>query len=205
MINEFINNFQKILELSMIYVVYLAEVIERVDDYLIHINHIEPLEIEALILKYWEDIWNYAFVLTNKHDVADDIAQDTFINAFLSVQGFRGQSTVKTWLLKICRNQVINYKRSAFFRRMVPVAFVMTSAESASAESTFFANSMVDAVWKHLLALPCKYREVLLLEIRYSFSYEEMADFLGITEGTVKSRLHRARAKMRKKIEEEKQ
>jgi RNA polymerase sigma-70 factor (ECF subfamily) len=174
-----------------------------VDDYLIHINRIEQPEIEALILKYWEDIWNYAFVLTNKYDVADDIAQDTFINAFLSIDGFRGHSTVKTWLLKICRNQVINYKRSAFFRRMIPVAHVITSADSASAESTFFDNAMVDAVWKHLLALPSKYREVLVLEIRYSFSYAEMADFLGITEGTVKSRLHRARTKMRKKIEEE--
>jgi RNA polymerase sigma-70 factor, ECF subfamily len=86
---------------------------------------------------------------------------------------------------------------------MIPVAFVMTSAKSASAESVFFENVMVDAVWKHLLALPNKYREVLLLEIRYSFSYAEMADFLGITEGTVKSRLHRARNAMRKKMEEE--
>jgi RNA polymerase sigma-70 factor (ECF subfamily) len=135
------------LELSDYCVVYLAEVLERVDDFLIHINRIEPLEIETLIGKYWGDIWNYAFVLTN--------------------------------------------------------AFVMTSAKSASAESVFFENVMVDAVWKHLLALPNKYREVLLLEIRYSFSYAEMADFLGITEGTVKSRLHRARNAMRKKMEEE--
>jgi RNA polymerase sigma-70 factor (ECF subfamily) len=112
------------LELLASCVVYLAEVLERVDDYLIHINRLEPPEIEVLIVKYWEDIWNYAFVLTNKHDVADDITQDTFINAFLSIDGFRGQSTVKTWLLKICRNKVINYKKSAFFRKMIPVSLV---------------------------------------------------------------------------------
>jgi RNA polymerase sigma-70 factor (ECF subfamily) len=191
------------LELSAISIVYLAEVLERVDDYLINITRIEPPEIEEIIVAYWEDIWNYAFVLTNKHDVADDIAQDTFIKAFLSVHGFRGQSTVKTWLLKICRNQVINYKRSAFFRRMIPVSLVISSTESASAESEFFANALVEVVWKHLFALPSKYREVLVLELRYSYSYAEMADFLGIAEGTVKSRLHRARTKMRKKIEEE--
>jgi RNA polymerase sigma-70 factor (ECF subfamily) len=81
----------------------------------------------------------------------------------------------------------------------------LSTSESASAESAFFANAMVEAVWKHLLALPSKYREVLVLEIRYSFSTAEMAGFLGIAEGTVKSRLHRARTKMRKKMEEEKQ
>jgi DNA-directed RNA polymerase specialized sigma24 family protein len=70
------------LELSDYCVVYLAEVLERVDDFLIHINRIEPLEIETLIGKYWGDIWNYAFVLTNKHSVGDDIAQETFINVF---------------------------------------------------------------------------------------------------------------------------
>jgi RNA polymerase sigma-70 factor (ECF subfamily) len=103
------------------------------DDYLININSIDPPTVESLVIKYWKDIWNFAFILTNKHDVADDIAQDTFVNAFLSLDSFRGESTVKTWLLKICRNQVINYKKSAFFRKIILDPFVKSYAESSSA------------------------------------------------------------------------
>jgi RNA polymerase sigma-70 factor (ECF subfamily) len=173
------------------------------DDYLININCIDPLTVESLVIKYWKDIWNFAFILTNKHDVADDLAQDTFVNAFLSLDSFRGESTVKTWLLKICRNQVINYKRSAYFRKMILVPFVKSSAKTSSAEAVFFDKIMVDDVWKHLLSLPYKYREVLVLEIRYGLSMTEVANFLSIAEGTVKSRLHRARVKMKKKMQEE--
>lgn len=173
------------------------------DHYLINVNNIDPPLIDELVVKYWKDIWNFAFILTNKHDVADDITQDTFVNAFLSLNSFRGGSTVKTWLLQICRNQAINYKRSAFFRRMIPVYVVKTSDKSASAESVFFAGALVDDIWQHLLSLPCKYREVLVLVTRYGFSIAEVADFLSIPEGTVKSRLHRARDKMRHKMQEE--
>jgi RNA polymerase sigma-70 factor (ECF subfamily) len=137
------------------------------DDYLINMNRIDPCVIDSLVIKYWKDIWNFAFGLTNS------------------------------------RNQVINYKRSAFFRRMIPVSVVKSSAESASAESVFFAGAFIDDVWQHLLTLPCKYREILVLEIRYGLSIAEVADFLSIAEGTVKSRLHRARVKMRKKMQEE--
>lgn len=173
------------------------------DHYLIYLNSIDPPLIDELVVKYWKDIWNFAFILTNKHEVADDIAQDTFVNAFISLDSFRGESTVKTWLLQICRNQVINYKRSAFFRRMIPVPVVKTSDKLASAEAVFFAGALVDDIWRHLLSLPCKYREVLVLVIRYGFSIAEVADFLSIAEGTVKSRLHRARFKMREKMQEE--
>lgn len=168
----------------------------------LEINRIDPPLIESLVVKYWKDVWNFAYILTKKHDAADDIAQDTFVSAFLSLDGFRGESTVKTWLLQICRNQAINYKRSAFFRKMIPVPVVKFSAISASAETIFFANAWMDDTWRYLLSLPKKYREVLVLEIRYGLSIREVSDLLHIPEGTVKSRIHRARAKMRKKMQE---
>ncbi|MFC4779410.1 RNA polymerase sigma factor [Paenibacillus sp. GCM10023252] len=172
------------------------------DHYLQYMNNIGPSEMETLIMRYWKDIWNYAYILTKKHDVADDLAQDTFVNAFLSLGQFRGESSVKTWLLRICRNLVINYKRSAFFRRVLPVAAVKPTLRAASAEHVAIANTQVDVIWQHLLSLPEKHREVIVLDIRYGLSISEMAEFLGIVEGTVKSRLHRARATMKKAMEE---
>ncbi|QNK59678.1 RNA polymerase sigma factor [Paenibacillus sp. PAMC21692] len=173
------------------------------DDYLVTITSLGPAEMELLIVKYWNDIWNYAFVLTKKHDMADDLAQETFVNAFLALNKFRGQSTVKTWLLKICHNLAINHRRSAFFRKVLPVPFVRFSEESPSAEAVYFARSRLDEVWSVLLTLPLKHREVLILEVRYGLSIADIANLLCIAEGTVKSRLHRARIKMRNKMLEE--
>jgi RNA polymerase sigma-70 factor (ECF subfamily) len=58
-------------------------------------------------------------------------------------------------------------------------------------------------VWEIVLGLPGKYREVIVLDAHYELSYKEMADLLGISEGTVKSRLHRARAKVERKLKED--
>ncbi|MHA7966798.1 RNA polymerase sigma factor [Paenibacillus sp. CAU 1782] len=173
------------------------------DEYLVTMTSLGSTEMEPIIVKYWNDIWNYAFVLTKNHDVAEDLAQETFINAFLALDKFRGQSTVKTWLLKICHNLAINHKRSAFFRKILPVPIVRFSEGAPSAETIYFSESKMDEVWSELLTLPLKHREVLILEVKYGLSIADIANFLCIAEGTVKSRLHRARSKMRNKLREE--
>ncbi|MCU6708612.1 RNA polymerase sigma factor [Paenibacillus sp. J5C_2022] len=170
------------------------------EEYLKTTDNVQPHVIESLVRKYWKDIWNFAFVLTNKYDAADDIAQDTFVKAFLSLESFRGESTVKTWLLKICRNQAMNYKRSAFIRKMVSFPANRKVGEQASAESEYFQGVMLDEIWRTLLSLPRHYREVLVLELRYGLSIAEAARILNVAEGTVKSRLNRARTHMRRKI-----
>jgi RNA polymerase sigma factor, sigma-70 family len=161
------------------------------------------IHFDDLVKTYWNDIWNYAFFLTKKHDLAEDIAQDTFVSAFKSIDRFRGQSSVKTWLLRICRNRVINHRKSAFFRKVIMVPFIRRSETFASAEAEFLDVFMRDKVITHLFELPFKYREVLLLEIRNELSIEEMSTLLDVPAGTVKSRLHRARRLIQQKLEED--
>ncbi|WP_027086635.1 RNA polymerase sigma factor [Cohnella panacarvi] len=173
------------------------------NDYLKYVVQVSPSNMEEIVVEYWSDIWNYAFFLTKKYDAADDITQDTFIYAFRSLQGFRGQSSIKTWLLKICRNRVLNYRKSAFFRKIIPVSSIRPVPQSASAEAVYFSKLKMDEVVAHLFSLSYKYREVLLLEIRHGLSIAEISILLGVPEGTVKSRLHRARQAMRKKFGEE--
>ncbi|WP_162341548.1 RNA polymerase sigma factor [Paenibacillus paridis] len=132
------------------------------DNYLVPLTDIGPSEIEILVIKYWTDIWNYAFVLTRNHHTADDLTQDTFVNAFLALDKFRGESTVKTWLLKICHNLSMNHRRTAFFRKIRFVPNVRLSEHSPSAEKVYFANESLDQVWSELLTLPLKHREVLI-------------------------------------------
>lgn len=173
------------------------------DDSLKHLSQVGKFEIEQLVRKYWKDVWNYSYVLTQKHDIADDIAQETFIRAFRSLDSFRSESTVKTWLLKIARNATTNYKRSAFFRKMVLMDNVQNNFAAPSAETAYFDDRFADRIWELVLRLPLKQREVILLNAHYQMSLADIANLLGLPEGTVKSRLYRARMKLDEWLKEE--
>lgn len=172
------------------------------EEYLKNVLQIDSPEIETLVRKYWHDIWQYAFFLTRKEHMADDIAQETFINAFRSITSFRGQSTVKTWLLKITRNTAYNYKKSVFLRKVTLIGFFTDTRPMPSAESEYFAKAFSDELWKAVLKLPQVSREILILSAQYGLQQAELSELLGIAEGTVKSRLHRARKRLVKSMKE---
>jgi RNA polymerase sigma-70 factor (ECF subfamily) len=172
------------------------------EEYLKSILKVDPPEIETLVRRYWHDVWQYAFFLTRQEHLAEDIAQDTFIQAFRAVGSFRGQSTVKTWLLKIARNIAFNYKKSAFLKKVILIGFFTESRSVSSAEADYFSGAITDELWTAVLTLPRHYREILILHAHYGLTHMELTDVLGITEGTVKSRLHRARARLAKELKE---
>jgi len=155
----------------------------------------EPRELRPLMEKYGQDVWNYAYFLTKKHDAADDIFQDVFFKAYRHMDTFRGEASMKTWLLKIARNTAYTYRKSAFLRKMVLFGQTGPNRTHPSAEDDFL-REYTDDLWAVVLKLPVKYREVLVLHARYDMAEADIAALLGLPPGTVKSRLHRARAKV---------
>jgi RNA polymerase sigma-70 factor (ECF subfamily) len=149
-----------------------------------------------LMNAYGKDVWNFAYSMTRKWDQADDIAQEVFLKAYRNLHTFRSQSSVKTWLLAITRNMVLDYRKQAFFRRVVLVDAFRDDGASSSAEREVIESLAVNEMWKRVLELPCKYREVVILYAHYQLSMKEIADMLGVSEGTVKSRLFHARRKL---------
>ncbi|WP_219837283.1 RNA polymerase sigma factor [Paenibacillus sp. R14(2021)] len=172
------------------------------EDYLHDITKLEPPEVDALVRRYWHDVWQYAYFLTRREHLAEDIAQDTFIQAIRRMDTFRGQSSIKSWLFKIARNTAFNYKKSAFLRKVTLVGLFMDTRRSPSAESDYMSTSLTDEIWAAVLRLPRNHREMIILHAHYEMSYNELADLLAISEGTVKSRLYRARAKLAKLLKE---
>jgi RNA polymerase sigma-70 factor (ECF subfamily) len=172
------------------------------DDYLKNISQLNQLEIDSLVRQYWHDVWQYAYFLTRREHIAEDIAQDTFIRAFRAIDSFRGQCTVKSWLFRIARNTAFNYSKSAFLRKVTLVGLFQDTRKSPSAETDYLNASFTDEVWSVVLSLPRSHREIIILNAHYELSYKELADLLGITEGTVKSRLYRARAKLSRRMKE---
>jgi RNA polymerase sigma-70 factor (ECF subfamily) len=151
-----------------------------------------------LMTAYGDKVWNYVFSLTRKKEQADDITQEVFIKVYCNLSTFRSESSIKTWLFTIARNTVHNYRRSAFFRKVTLVHYVDYVQTQWSAESEALEKIEISDIWQKVLRLPLKYREVLILFGHDQLSMLEIAEVLGISEGTVKSRLYNARVKLLK-------
>lgn len=163
---------------------------------------------------YGNDVWNYAFFLTGNRDHADDISQEVFIKAYQGIHTFRGDASLKTWLITITRNTAHSYRRSRFFRQslgsmLFSIDEEKTAGSSAlskatrtvpSAESIVMEQHYEDSIWEIIMKLPIKSREVLILAFKYEMKIHEIAELLHISEGTVKSRLSRAKEKVKNEL-----
>jgi RNA polymerase sigma-70 factor (ECF subfamily) len=168
-------------------------------------GHNKDQILQDLMTAYGQDVWNFAFSLTRHRDAADDIAQECFLKAYRNLESFRGKSSVKTWLLTITKNAVRDYRRSAFIRKVTLMDKLPRgeAGGSLSAEQEALDQIVADAVWRKVLALPAKYRAVLVLYAHHQLSMEEISQLLSISVGTVKSRLFRARQRVTAMIEED--
>ena len=108
---------------------------------------------------------------------------------------------MKAWLLTIARNTTRDYFRSAWFRRVQLVwEEYETSLFHPSAEKQWFVSLEQREVWNAVLSLPRKLRETLLLYVHHHLAHKEIAELLQVSEGTVKSRIFRARAAISRKL-----
>lgn len=185
--------------------------------YLAHAQTIDNYTLSSMMDEYGNDVWNYAYFLTKSTEQADELSQEVFIRAYSGIAHFRGECSLKTWLLTITRNTTFTYRKSRFFRSslwgetlLIPTEQVNTSMGEMkpekwvhpSAEAEAISREHIHEIWDIIMALPDKFRELLLLHLKYELKTSEIAEMLGISAGTVKSRLSRAKAKVRKQWEE---
>lgn len=164
----------------------------------------ECLDLEHLMRTYGNDVLRMAYSYVKDYDTAEDIFQEVFIKVNANLNEFRGESSIKTWLLRITVNACKDYLKSAYNRRVT--MFSEEEEESIRAEDTIEKierRQDGEQIRRALLLLPEKYREVLLCLYFEERSVAETAKVLGISEGTVKSRLSRAREKFRVILERE--
>ncbi|WP_235947575.1 RNA polymerase sigma factor [Paenibacillus glycinis] len=173
------------------------------EEYLKYIVEMDARILEDLMESYGQDVWSFAYSLTRSRAMADDVAQDVFLRAYLKIASFRGASSVRTWLLKITRNISLNYRKTAFVRKVLLMDVVTPRQQQHSAEHAFLEQEATNEVWGQVLRLSTKYREVLVLHAKYQLSLPEIADVLKIPQGTVKSRLFGARKKLSLMLTEE--
>jgi RNA polymerase sigma-70 factor (ECF subfamily) len=139
---------------------------------------------------------------------AEDIVQEAYLRAFASLSTFRGGSSLSTWLSRIVINEALGRLRKR--RRMVampdnPEAQIIRFPLNPSddPERTMAQRQILALVERATDSLPDVYRTVFVARVIEGFSMEETADLLGLRPETVKTRLHRARALVRKALDDE--
>jgi RNA polymerase sigma-70 factor, ECF subfamily len=142
---------------------------------------------EILVRRYQGDVWRLCFHLLRNEAAADDATQDAFVRAFRFLRRYRGDSKFSTWLFQVARNCAVDEMRRAG-RRSTLVRRV--GAPVAAAPDVTLGVEVREAV----AALPMELREPVVLIDVFGLPYKEVADILSQPEGTVKSRVHRARA-----------
>ncbi len=164
---------------------------------------------------YQERVFRLLLRMVGDRGEAEDLTQDVFYSVFKNIDGFRGDSKLSTWLYRIATNHSKNRlqyferrrksRRQEFDEQAPHIAeeraTMASSAIIARPDQQAEAHEMELVVRRAILALDEQQRELVILRDVEGLSYEEIKDITGLVEGTVKSRLHRARATLVRLIE----
>lgn len=157
------------------------------------------LELQHAIDEYGEYCLRIAYLTTKDWGLAEEVVQDIFL-AYAKNQ-FQQRSSLKTYLVQITLHKSRNALRFKWAKKRTPVYIEVENA--ASSEQLFLIQESEQSVTQALFQLPTKYREVLILHYYADYSISEIASILSANENTVKTRLKRAREKLKPLLEKE--
>ncbi|MBI1736208.1 MAG: sigma-70 family RNA polymerase sigma factor [Candidatus Rokubacteria bacterium] len=179
---------------------------QREDQALVERSQRGELEaFEALVEKYRQRVWRLAFNVLRDREEAWDVAQEAFVRAWQALGNFRGQSAFYTWLFRITMNVASDRLRQRGARgrafgteRVGEEEMERTMADTdVSPDERAARTERRERIQQALAALPEHHRTIIMLSDLEGLSYREIADVLEIPMGTVMSRLHNARKKLR--------
>ena len=155
--------------------------------------------LNELYARHGANILNYLTSYLNDRQLAEEVLQDVMMAVWKSAAGFRGESKVRTWLLTIARNRAINAGRR-YTPRMVELDENIYHGDSSPLERAE-QKSLHLALREAIKTLPKFHQEILILVFYHGLTGQEVADVLGVSVGTVKSRLHRAKEMLRRVLQ----
>ena len=164
---------------------------------------------EVIVRQYWRKVFNVAYKFVGRHDQAEDLTQDIFLKVFKSLATFDRRANFQTWLISVSRNLCIDHYRSVRKERetidrdvsaddLSPVStevgphLALERRDNVELLKSAFAQMETEGLEKLVQAV--KMRDLQEL------SYQEIADQLGLPEGTVKSRINRGRSELARQI-----
>lgn len=160
---------------------------------------------EELVLKYEKTVYNLALRMVGDRDDASDMTQEAFIKAYGSLSSFRGDSKFSVWIYRIATNVCLDFLRSKSRKQQVSLTVSGDDDEDAQLdipdpkadpEQQLMQKMSMQSVEEGLKTLPDKQRQILVMRELGGMSYAEIGAALSLEEGTVKSRIFRARKRL---------
>jgi RNA polymerase sigma-70 factor (ECF subfamily) len=158
----------------------------------------DPSAFEAIVRKHQDRIYNLCRYMLRDPQNAQDAAQDVFLKAYRALKDFRPDSSLYTWIYRIAVTTCIDYIRKS--RRELFSSEHLTEdlpSDEYSPHQLYESGEIGDSIQQSLQKLPEKLRAAIVLREIEGFSYEEIAEVLHTSAGTVKSRISRARKQLR--------
>jgi RNA polymerase sigma-70 factor, ECF subfamily len=168
----------------------------------------------TLIAKYQGPIFQFCLRMLHNAEEAEELTQDVFVRLYRNLKLFRGDSKFSTWLFQIAKNLTLNrlqyLRRRQFFKQLSlddtekkdggEGKKLDVTDEKKRADTIMEDSERRREIQRNIEALPPDYRTVLIMRDVEERSYAEIAEAMGVAEGTVKSRIHRARAALRSNL-----
>jgi len=167
---------------------------------------------------FQNQVFNLVFRMLGNREEAEDVAQEVFITVFKNIGSFRGDCRLSTWIYRIatnhCRNRIkyLSRRRAQEHReyqddlgKLQPkdgMASQPTAGQVARPDQMAEGRQMEKLIQAAIAALDEEHREVIVLRDVKNLSYQEICEITGLPEGTVKSRLHRARFALKEKLKD---
>ncbi|OGK95672.1 MAG: hypothetical protein A3E31_07425 [Candidatus Rokubacteria bacterium RIFCSPHIGHO2_12_FULL_73_22] len=176
----------------------------------------DPAALEALMQRYAPRVWRLVHGITRSSSDAEEVVQDVFLGLVRSIAGFEGRARLGTWIYRIATNAALNKRRGRRFQVEVSLdaelprfradghregarAWVVADW-SATPEAELLSRERRAALTDAIAALPERHRAVLILRDVEELANGEVAEILGESVASVKSRLHRARMALRERM-----
>ena len=160
---------------------------------------------EIVVRQNWRKVFNVAYKFVGKHDEAEDLTQDIFLKIFKALRTFDRRANFQTWIISISRNLCIDHYRSVRKERQTIARDVDAGdLQPASPDRGPYAvaehQDLRVLLRQALQMLPPTLRTAVVLRDLQELSYQEIADQLGLPEGTVKSRINRGRLELARQL-----
>jgi RNA polymerase sigma factor, sigma-70 family len=159
------------------------------------------IEMNRMMEAYGNDVLRTSYMFLKDYHKAEDAFQEVFIKVFNKYNNFKGECSEKTWIIKITINTCKDILRSAWLRRVHLTDTIMKEDSCSGIEGKIVKSEENKLLFQEVISLKTVYKEVIILYYYQDYDTLQISQILNIAEGTVRSRLYRAREILKTKLE----
>ncbi len=175
----------------------MSELSKFTDEEVVELTRTKDKESYAEIIRRYQDkLMRYALYILRDEDKAADVVQESFVKAYINLNGFNTKRKFSSWIYRIVHNQAINLIEK--YKKELPMLGNIDFDSGVDIEKEYSKGEIVKMVKQCLSKMPIMYKEPLSLHFLEGRSYNEISDILRMPIGTVGTRINRAKVLMKK-------